>query len=366
MNVELGCDRHFANYALKKRRIRKSRNNLGVTAWLLALGLGFLAGCTNTKHGSKAEPPAVPLVWPSQPDAPRIAYVQAIAWPADLGIKSSALSRFGHWLTGSEKGNERFIKPFGIALDENDNLCLTDTGANAVVYVDRAKKKWQRWDKVGKQRLVAPVAVVKRHGTIYVADSGLACVLALDENGKLLRQITNHLERPSGLALANEQLLVADSQRHCVVVFDLLGNYQSEFGRRGTGPGQFNFPTHLAADGAGNLFVTDSMNSRVQMMDAKGVFKSQMGGMGDSPGQFGRPKGLALDSFGHVYVLDALFDNLQVFDPAGPLLLSLGSTGAQLGEFWLPNGIAISRNNEIFVTDSYNHRIQVFKYIGTQ
>src|SRR3954468_13803810 len=106
MNVELGCDRNFANCALKKRRIRKSRNNRCVTAWLLALGLGLLSGCTNTEHGAKAEARDGSLIWPALPDAPRIAYVREITRPADLGFKSSAFSRFGQWLTGSEKGNE--------------------------------------------------------------------------------------------------------------------------------------------------------------------------------------------------------------------------------------------------------------------
>jgi DNA-binding beta-propeller fold protein YncE len=331
---------------------------------MVCIGASLLAGCSGFERAPAAEKRASTVIWPSPPDAARIAFVRDIARPADLGIKSSTFTRFGRWITGSEKGNERFIKPFGLALDENDDLCITDTGDNAIGYYEQAKKKWRKWDKVGKLRFVAPVAIAKRGGTFYVADSGLASVLAFDENGKLQLQITNHLERPSGLAILNDKLLVTDSQRHCVVVFDLQGSYQSEFGRRGTEPGEFNFPTHVTADREGNLFVTDSLNSRVQMLDSEGHFKSQMGGSGDSPGQFGRPKGVAVDSFGHVYVLDAVLDNLQVFDRAGPLLLTMGSTGAQPGEFWLANGIAINRNNEIFVTDSYNHRIQVFKYIG--
>src|SRR5262249_9672787 len=144
-------------------------------------------------------------VWPAPPDPPRIAFVQSIGRPADAGVKLQALSRCGHWLTGSEKGNEPLVKPFGIAFDEKDNLCLTDTGANSVCYFDRAKKKWQRWDKLGHLGFVAPVAVAKRGGIFYVADSCLASVLAFDERGKLLLQISNHLERPSGLALLKER-----------------------------------------------------------------------------------------------------------------------------------------------------------------
>jgi DNA-binding beta-propeller fold protein YncE len=326
-----------------------------------------LAGCARQFHDHGADAttvPVTPLIWPGPPDPARVAYVQSVRRPADFGIKQSVFSRFGHWLTGSEKGNEPLIKPFGIALDENDNLCLTDTGANAVCYYDRAKKRFQRWDKVGQLRFVCPVAVARENGTFYVADTGLGRVIVFNDAGKLLFEITNHLARPSGLTLLPDQILVADAQRHCVVVFDRQGRYRSEFGRRGTGEGQFNFPTHAAADGRGDLLVTDSMNHRVQVVDAQGQFKGQLGSLGDGPGHFSRPKGVAVDSFGHIYVVDALFDNVQVFDASGRLLLSLGETGGGPGEFWLPNGIAISRNNEIFVTDCYNHRLQVFKYVG--
>jgi DNA-binding beta-propeller fold protein YncE len=249
-------------------------------------------------------------------------------------------------------------------LDESDNICLTDTGANAVCYYDRAKKKWHRWIQIGDVRLASPVAVAKRGGTFFVADSVLGRIIAFKEDGKLLFQITNHLGRPSGVVILNDRLFVADAQRHAIVVFNLLGEYQREFGRRGVGHCEFNYPTHLAVDSQGNLFVTDSMNSRVQIFDAEGNYKGEIGNVGDSPGHFGRPKGVAVDSLGSVYVLDALFDNLQIFDNSGRLLLNFGETGIQPGQFWLANGIAITRENEILVADSYNHRIQVFKYVG--
>lgn len=336
-------------------------------AWCLVFGASVVlvaTGCASHQRPTEAAQSTTPRVWPAPPEVPRISYVQSILRPADIGIKFSAFTRFGHWVTGSEKGNEPLLKPFGLALDESDNICVTDTGANAVCYYDRAKKKWHRWTKLGNVRLALPVAVAKRNGTFFVADSVLARVIAFNEGGKIIFQITNHLGRPSGLAILNERLFVADAQRHAIVVFGLNGDHQREFGKRGIGQGEFNFPTHLTADGRGNLFVTDSMNSRVQILDAGGNFKGEIGNIGDAPGHFGRPKGVAVDSLGSVYVLDALFDNLQIFDHSGHLLLNFGETGAQPGQFWLANGIAITRENEILVADSYNHRIQIFKYVG--
>ena len=354
----------FFGISINLPLFRSSDSRMRISPFDLLLPLLVLAGCSGVQNPPPAPEPATPLVWPAPPDLPRISYVRSISRPADFGIKVSALGRIGRWLTGSDKGNEALVKPFGIALDENDNLCLTDTGTATVCYYDRLRKKSLRWAKVGNIRFVAPVAIAKQHGIFYVADSGLGEVLAFNENGKVQQQITNHLERPVGLAVCNDQLYVADSQRHAIVVFDLAGRYRAEFGHRGEGPGEFNFPTHLAVDSAGNLYVTDSMNGRVQVFDGAGKFQRQIGSLGDGPGSFSRPKGLALDSLGHLYVVDALFDNFQIFDESGRLLLNLGEMGPDPGQFWLPNGITISHTNEILVADSYNRRVQVFKYIG--
>ncbi len=333
--------------------------------FLLAAIAGLVtAGCAGSHSAATPAEPAESLVWPAPPETARISYVQSVYRPRDLEIKASAFTRFGRWLTGSEKGNEPLVKPFSVALDENDNLCLTDTGANTVSYYDRQAKKWSRWDRAGNTRFESPVAVAKTGGTIFVADAEKRAVLAMDAAGQLRFAITNRLGRPAGLAVVKAELFVADVERHAIVVFDLGGAYRREFGRRGTGPGEFNFPTHVAADPAGGILVTDSMNSRLQLLDVEGRCLAQIGGIGDSPGQFSRPKGAALDSLGHIYALDAMFDNVQIFDRQGKFLLNLGVSGSKPGEFWLPNGIAIDKNNEIFIADCYNHRVQILKYIG--
>jgi DNA-binding beta-propeller fold protein YncE len=314
--------------------------------------------------GARASAGASPLVWPPPPETPRIAYVRSIAGPADLGVKRSAWGKVAGWLTGSRQDSGEFAKPFGVALDDSGNLCVTDTGANVVCYFDPARKLWHRWDQVGTVRFAAPVAVAKQGRTLYVADSGLGSVVVFDDDGKLRAQLTTGLQRPSGVAIVSNRLFVVDAQAQAVFRFSLEGRPLGQFGRRGAGRGEFNFPTHIGAAPDGSLLVTDSMNSRVQVFTPEGTFLRQVGSIGDTPGHFSRPKGAAVDSCGHLYVVDAAFDNLQIFDQQGRLLMDLGQAGQGPGEFWLPNGIAISRDNDIYVADSYNHRLQVFKFIG--
>ena len=71
-----------------------------------------------------------------------------------------------------------------------------------------------------------------------------------------------------------------------------------QFGKRGTGPGEFNQPHALAFDAQGRLFVGDRSNNRVQIFDQSGKF------IADWP-QFSRPSGLFIDRNGMLYSADS-------------------------------------------------------------
>lgn len=303
-------------------------------------------------------------VWPLPPDPPRVKYLHSITQPHDAGAKQSTFRRFSNWVTGAHGGDESFSKPFGVALDDHGNLCVTDTGAKTVSCFDESTRRWQSWSGAGKLKFSAPVAVAKKGNILYVADSELGSIVAFGTDGKLRFQINHDLDRPSGLTIVGDHLYVADVLRHCVAVFDLKGKFISRFGKRGVGQGEFNFPSHIATDASKHLLVTDSMNNRIQIFDADGTFQGEIGSSGDTPGHFGRPKGVAVDPRGHIYVVDAAFENVQIFNREGRLLLNFGTSGSAPGEFWLPGGIAIGPDNRIYVADSYNRRLQVFQYVG--
>ena len=332
---------------------RHGRNLFIVPLWIgLFFSLTVLAG--------QAPAPA----WPPPPAEPRIVFVRQIAEAQDIGVRPPAWMRFANWITGMSNTRQRLERPFGLALDDAGNLLVADTGAAAVCYLDLARKKWLHWSIVGDFRLLSPVAFVRRGPTFFVADSGLGKVIAFDEKGKVQFAITNELDRPAGLALLDDHLLVADSQRHQIVVCGLHGDFISTFGRRGRGPGEFNFPTHISVDKQHRIYVTDSLNCRIQVFDADGHFLRAFGSAGDGPGCFSRPKGVAVDGDGHIYVVDGVFNNVQIFDAQGRLLLDWGGPGAAAGQFCLPNAIVVNSKNEIFVADAFNHRLQMFRYLS--
>ena len=65
------------------------------------------------------------------------------------------------------------------------------------------------------------------------------------------------------------------------------GKFVSEFGKLGTGPGEFMGPHALAFDSQGRLFVADRSNNRVQIFDRDMKFV-------DEWRHFGRPSGVAI------------------------------------------------------------------------
>lgn len=95
------------------------------------------------------------------------------------------------------------------------------------------------------------------------------------------------------------------------------GSYQGvRWGTAGTGNGQFNLPTGLDVDTAGNVYVTDE--HRVQVFDPSGAYASQFGGFGlRTVGQFNRPLSVSIDrSSNTVYVLDSQ-PTIQAFTASG-------------------------------------------------
>jgi DNA-binding beta-propeller fold protein YncE len=347
-------------------------------AWVFVIGLYGAARCASyasdgsgsrdvsagTVEQAAAAADSSRLIWPAPPAPPRVEYVGSITGPADLDVRRSWLEAIVGFVRGRRQAGDVFVKPCGVALDEVGNLCLTDTGANAVCFWEKTRREFRRWRGVGSTQFVSPVGVATSRGVIYVADSGLGSVLGFRQDGEMLVRISAPLQRPAGLAINEGRLYVADAAAHCVFGFDLSGRLETSFGRRGVGPGEFNFPTHIATDSKGHVYVTDSMNSRVQVFDGTGTHLGDIGSLGDGSGHFSRPRGVAVDRFGHVYVLDALFDNLQVFDSQGRFLLDIGSAGTGPGRFWMPAGLAVGSDDLIYVADSYNNRVQLLRYVG--
>jgi hypothetical protein len=67
------------------------------------------------------------------------------------------------------------------------------------------------------------------------------------------------------------------------------------FGEKGTGPSQFDLPTDVAFDDAGNIYVSEyGDNNRIQIFDKDLNYLRGWGTIGSADGQMARPQSLVI------------------------------------------------------------------------
>lgn len=327
--------------------------------WALVLLLAVSACTTTAPEQPIGSAGALPIVWPEAPEPARIEFVKLFRNAKDLGLRESFSRKLRRLLAGGE--NLSMLRPYAISAT-HDQVAVADPGSAVVHLFNTKRKTYRRLNSAGSERFRSPIGVVLAGDRLFVADSELNKVFALDRRLKLLYTLEG-FQRPTSLAFDPElqHLFVADTLAHEVQVFDQAGKRLFIIGGRGEKDGQFNYPSHLDF-AAGRLFVNDTMNFRVQIFNPQGEHLVTFGKQGTGSGYFAQAKGVAVDSDGHVYIADALSNQVQIFDQNGTFLLGFGNDGDGPGTFRMPTGLAIS-NDTIYVADSYNRRVQVFRYL---
>ncbi len=92
-------------------------------------------------------------------------------------------------------------------------------------------------------------------------------------------------------------------------------------GASGTSPSTFNLPTDVAFAPTGDINVSDGYGgARVVKFSHDGKYILQWGKRGTGPGEFGLPHNLVVDARGRVYVADRDNQRIEVFDANGTFL----------------------------------------------
>jgi DNA-binding beta-propeller fold protein YncE len=344
---------------------------VAIVLLLTAGALPAAAGQPRTKKPPTAQPPARQVVWPLPPEQPRIRYLATYHGADDFKTKKTG--RWKSLLFGAEslglKPSDALVKPYGVAVSSTGQVYVTDTAARRVFVFDPDAKIVSFVGESGGGRLTKPIGVaVDDEDQVYVADGTLLRVFRYAPTGEVTMAIgrDGEFSNPSGLAIdrTRHRLYVADAGKHQIFCYSTTdGSLLRTIGRRGSEPGEFNFPTNLFVDQQGRLYVADTMNFRIQIFDADWTPVQSFGVQGDTPGTFNRPKGVSVDSERHIYVADTSFNNFQIFDETGQLLLFVGTGGSSTGEFLLPAGMYIDERDRIYVADQGNGRVQVFQFV---
>ena len=90
---------------------------------------------------------------------------------------------------------------------------------------------------------------------------------------------------PSDIAVDEEgNVFVLDSGNHRIQKFDPQGNFLASFGRRGQGPGEFQYPQSLDIDKKGFMYISDSGNQKLQILKPNGALEREIKKTDEAPG----------------------------------------------------------------------------------
>ncbi len=185
-----------------------------------------------------------------------------------------------------------FVFPHGLHVDRDGNVWVTDAAAS---------KDGSKGQQVLK--LAPDGRVLLRLGTAGVGGGG-----------------PDHFQEPCDVITApNGDIFVADGHAGLrpdapadyvtrIVKFSKAGKFIKQWGKLGSGPGEFRSPHALAMDSQGRLFVADRGNARIQIFDQDGRYIAQWT-------QFGKPSGLYIDRDDTLYAIDA--DSTPASNTAG-------------------------------------------------
>lgn len=314
--------------------------------------------------------PATRIQFPPPPAQAVIEWVASYGNSSDVGAGQSALSKA---LVGEEAAQAALVAPTNVAIAPDGSLFVIDQKLDAVVVVDPARKRFERFAGEGGGPLSKPIALAfGPDGTLFVTDATSRAVQAFDGKGRFRASYGGPklFERPTGVAVSpdGKRLAVCDTPKHVVYVLStgdgsVLKKLGTE-GRASDKPGEFHTPYTVAFDEEGYLYVSDYLNYRIQVFGPDGSVESSWGQAGDRPGDLSRPRGLAVDSKrGVVYEVDGAFQLVQMFNLDGELLMWFAGPGNGPGQLALPTGID-RRGDLIAVADTLNGRIQVFRFLG--
>jgi hypothetical protein len=159
--------------------------------------------------------------------------------------------------------------------------------------------------------------------------------------------------QPAVLAfMPNGDFLLGDGYWNCRVArYNRDGEFISEFGECGTGPGQFNTVHGLSVDSNQRIYVADRSNDRIQVFEEDGTFVAEWPNIAS-------PACVHVDESDAVWVCGRTTNRLLKYDTEGHLqyyfgaysMTSGGFDGGN-GGFARPHGMDVDREGNVYVAN---------------
>jgi hypothetical protein len=288
----------------------------------------------------------------------------------------------------------------GVATDsKGDVFVYTRTGTNATLGGSRTfthgGSRLFEFDRTGKfvreigqgvyGFTFAQAVRVDAKDNVWVVDEGSSMVVKFDPQGRITMTLGrkpeaageagrgggragrgngvagDNFNRPTDVAWdAAGNIFVSDGYGNArVAKFDPDGKFIKSWGSRGTDPGQFDAPLSIATDLQGNVYVADRGNKRIQVFDNNGVFKSQIAGVG-------APWAICISPGPRQYLYSSNSNDPRSMDGGeiykmeldGKILGKFGRAGKLMKEFGSVNEIDCRNPDELYVGELTNWRVQ--------
>ena len=219
--------------------------------------------------------------------------------------------------------NREFIRSFGENVLRRPTGLVVDNRGGLIV-VNRFDGKILSFTSTGKYTgpfyngddLKEPRGIaLDSKGNYIVCDAGNGCVRFISPQGNIFKTIGNvFLKVPLDCVCYENNIFVSDGEAHLVKIYNRNGGYLHQFGRQGSGDGEFERPSGLAIDKTGHLLVCDFNSNRIQVLTLEGDFVTKFGNYGKKMGQMKGPSYISVLKSGHFVVCEFKSNRLQIFE----------------------------------------------------
>ncbi|MBI5749303.1 MAG: 6-bladed beta-propeller [Nitrospinae bacterium] len=212
---------------------------------------------------------------------------------------------------------------------------------------------------------------VNKNGNIYISDNK-GGISILNYRGEYIKNLDLSAV-PDNTLLAiqsfhvdeNEHLYIGDGRLSRIIVLDSSGNFLYQFGKKGSGEGEFLNAKAITTD-AERLYLIDPPLFRVSVYDKKdGRFLYMFGQISSLFGGFSMPSSIDTDGK-RLFVVDTNRAMVIVFDREGKPIIEFGGVGRNPDSLSWPSDIKVDGNGKIYVCDTGNGRIQIYELIDVQ
>jgi DNA-binding beta-propeller fold protein YncE len=215
-------------------------------------------------------------------------------------------------------------------------------------------------------------------GNVFLTDVGLQQVFKFTHDGAPLLALgeprvgawdATHFNQPTDIAIRGDgTFYVSDGYVNSrVAIFDKSGRELREWGKKGSGPGEFSNPHGLTfVPGGSDVLVADRENSRLQLFDKDGAFKRQWRGVKDAA-TTGRIFAVAADAAGNYFLgvrradYDTAHTGVVKLDRNWNIVATIGFGQSGDPLFNAVHDLALGKDGSIYVAETRTKRVVKLK-----